>query len=135
MIYCVVPLLFLILCFFQSESGSILQELLDLEDVPKIAPFAEDILRDPNHVKDLNMQNTYAVDKPVAVKELIQNWRDQCVAVGSHFNTLFSSFKHLKPRKLIVNEWEVYLFSTIDQVYTIGYIATKLSSDSKKWDI
>ena len=81
--------------------------------------------------KDLNIQDSYARDKPLSVKEHIQNWRDQCVVVGKKLNSSFTSMEHLKPIALDYNSWKFYVYIYMNK--TLGWIAWRpMPSTSNK---
>ena len=64
--------------------------LVNHEIIQRIPSYASlpgnNSLTEKTRIKDLNIQDVYAKDKELSVKEHLQNWRDQCVVVGKSIN-------------------------------------------------
>jgi hypothetical protein len=113
------------------EQNSLFQRLATEKFIPPSAPFHEAVGCDePSKTKDLNIQNTYTIDKEVSVKEHIQNWRDQCVAVGRKLDPSYSSLRHLKPHQLTYQDWNIYVYKSTDKKCTLGCIAWKSTAEN-----
>ena len=79
-------------------------------------------------VKDLNLKNSYAGEKPVSVKEHLQNWRDRCIEIAENLCPTFNVSKDFVPRSSTENGWTLHLY--VCQEKLLGWIAFKQTDAS-----
>ena len=79
-------------------------------------------------VKDLNLKNCYARDKPVSVKEHLQNWRDRCIEIAEALKPEFDISREFVPHNHISlpgseNGWDVRVYCCCELI--LGWLAMK----------